>query len=156
MLLAAQQGFRTVAFPSISTGAFCYPIREAAPVAVQTIVSNMTRRWNYAKVILVAYSQEDFDVIQSAIAEMRIWYETKLAQEIAEQEKAVIDIVEAERGPIIRFTGRLVEAQLRSEGHPGGLGFCHSIWRRQKMMLWQERNWDWWTPAERNPGVFYD
>ena len=32
--LAAQHGLRTVAFPSISTGAYGYPLAEAAPIAL--------------------------------------------------------------------------------------------------------------------------
>ncbi len=35
--VAVQNGITTIAFPSISTGAFGYPLREAAPVAVQAI-----------------------------------------------------------------------------------------------------------------------
>jgi len=35
--LAVQHGIRTIAFPSISTGAFGYPVKEAARVAVQEV-----------------------------------------------------------------------------------------------------------------------
>jgi O-acetyl-ADP-ribose deacetylase (regulator of RNase III) len=34
--LARQESLRTVAFPSISTGAYRYPVREAATVAIET------------------------------------------------------------------------------------------------------------------------
>src|SRR5690242_16649056 len=36
--VAAQHGLRSISFPSISTGAFGYPIQLAAPVAMKTIV----------------------------------------------------------------------------------------------------------------------
>jgi O-acetyl-ADP-ribose deacetylase (regulator of RNase III) len=36
--LAAKKGLRSVAFPSISTGAYQYPLAEAAPIAVQAVV----------------------------------------------------------------------------------------------------------------------
>src|SRR5437899_92008 len=36
--VAVQNGLKSISFPSISTGAFGYPIRYAAPVAVKTIV----------------------------------------------------------------------------------------------------------------------
>lgn len=35
--LAVQYGLRSLAFPSISTGAYGYPLEEAAPVALQTV-----------------------------------------------------------------------------------------------------------------------
>ncbi|KUK27154.1 MAG: Appr-1-p processing domain protein [Acetothermia bacterium 64_32] len=35
--LAVSRGIKTIAFPSISTGAYGYPVEEAAPVALQTI-----------------------------------------------------------------------------------------------------------------------
>ena len=35
--LAAQQGLRTLAFPSISTGVYGYPMQLAAPLAVTTV-----------------------------------------------------------------------------------------------------------------------
>ncbi len=35
--LASQHGIKTVAFPSISTGAYGYPLAEAAPIALRTV-----------------------------------------------------------------------------------------------------------------------
>jgi O-acetyl-ADP-ribose deacetylase (regulator of RNase III) len=35
--LSSQHGIRTIAFPSISTGAYGYPLAEAAPIALQTV-----------------------------------------------------------------------------------------------------------------------
>jgi O-acetyl-ADP-ribose deacetylase (regulator of RNase III) len=36
--VAAENGVQTVAFPSISTGAYGYPMEEAAPVALRTVI----------------------------------------------------------------------------------------------------------------------
>ncbi|MDP9424669.1 MAG: O-acetyl-ADP-ribose deacetylase [Actinomycetota bacterium] len=36
--LAAENGLRSVAFPSLSTGAYHYPLRDAADVALNTVV----------------------------------------------------------------------------------------------------------------------
>ena len=41
--VADELGARTVAFPAISTGAFGYPLREAAPIAVRAIREAETR-----------------------------------------------------------------------------------------------------------------
>ena len=38
LALAASKGIRSVAFPSISTGVYSYPLDEAADVAVRTVV----------------------------------------------------------------------------------------------------------------------
>ncbi len=35
--IAAARGFRTVAFPSLSTGAYGFPIERAAPIALRTV-----------------------------------------------------------------------------------------------------------------------
>jgi O-acetyl-ADP-ribose deacetylase len=37
--LASQHGIKTIAFPSISTGIFGYPLDEAAPIALSTVVA---------------------------------------------------------------------------------------------------------------------
>lgn len=37
--LAVEKGLQSVAFPSISTGAYRYPVQEAAPVALSTVAT---------------------------------------------------------------------------------------------------------------------
>jgi O-acetyl-ADP-ribose deacetylase (regulator of RNase III) len=41
--IADEQGIKSVAFPSISTGAFGYPIHEAAEIAVRTVAETLQR-----------------------------------------------------------------------------------------------------------------
>src|SRR2546427_5137426 len=41
--VAVQHGLRSISFPSISTGAFVYPIRSAAPIALKTIIEFLER-----------------------------------------------------------------------------------------------------------------
>ena len=41
--LGESQGFETIAFPSISTGVYGYPVEQAAPIAVRTICEFL--RW---------------------------------------------------------------------------------------------------------------
>ncbi len=58
--LAVQNGLRTISFPSISTGAFVYPIRLAAPIALKTIIDFLEReQHNLQEVRLVLYTRED-------------------------------------------------------------------------------------------------
>jgi O-acetyl-ADP-ribose deacetylase (regulator of RNase III) len=58
--VAAKNGLRSISFPSISTGAFCYPIRLAAPIALRTIVEFLQEeRHNLEEVRMVLYTRED-------------------------------------------------------------------------------------------------
>lgn len=44
LALAVERGLRTVAFPSISTGAYRFPIERAAPIAVQAVADFIRER----------------------------------------------------------------------------------------------------------------
>ncbi len=58
--VAVQQGLRSISFPSISTGAFVYPLRLAAPVALKTIIDFLEREeHSLDEVRMVLYSRED-------------------------------------------------------------------------------------------------
>jgi O-acetyl-ADP-ribose deacetylase (regulator of RNase III) len=58
--VAVQQGLRSISFPSISTGAFVYPLRLAAPIALMTIIGFLEReQHSLDEVRMVLYSRED-------------------------------------------------------------------------------------------------
>jgi O-acetyl-ADP-ribose deacetylase len=58
--VAVQHGLRSISFPSISTGAFVYPIRLAAPIALRTIIEFVEReRHSLDEVRMVLYTRED-------------------------------------------------------------------------------------------------
>ena len=58
--VAVRQGLRSISFPSISTGAFVYPLRLAAPIALRTIIDFLEReRHSLDEVRVVLYSRED-------------------------------------------------------------------------------------------------
>jgi O-acetyl-ADP-ribose deacetylase (regulator of RNase III) len=58
--VAVENRLRSISFPSISTGAFGYPIRLAAPVALQTILAFLeTELHNLQEVRMVLYQRED-------------------------------------------------------------------------------------------------
>jgi O-acetyl-ADP-ribose deacetylase (regulator of RNase III) len=56
--LAADRGLRSIAFPSISTGAFGYPMHLAAPVAVNGIVDCLRQASSIELVRMVLYPRE--------------------------------------------------------------------------------------------------
>jgi O-acetyl-ADP-ribose deacetylase len=60
---AIKVGAQTIAFPSISTGIFGYPIEQATEVAIETLQTfdgNLSVR-------LIAFSPGDFDVIENLV-----------------------------------------------------------------------------------------
>lgn len=56
--LAEEYGCRTVAFPSISTGVYSFPLSEAAQIAVRTILSVCERSKVIEKAYMVCFSSE--------------------------------------------------------------------------------------------------
>jgi len=62
--LAVENGIRTVAFPAISCGAYGYPIREAAQIALNTTRDFLATEDKIDKVIFVLWSEEDMRVYQ--------------------------------------------------------------------------------------------
>jgi O-acetyl-ADP-ribose deacetylase len=62
--VADELGARTVAFPAISTGAFGYPLEEAAAVAVRGVRGADTR---VEEVRFVLFGREAFDAFERAL-----------------------------------------------------------------------------------------
>jgi O-acetyl-ADP-ribose deacetylase len=67
--LAAEEGLHSVAFPSISTGAYGYPKVEAARVAMHTIVDFLSGNDTVREVRFVLFSHEDLRVYTAALRE---------------------------------------------------------------------------------------
>ena len=67
--LAAAKGLKSVAFPSISTGAYRYPTEEASRVAVAAVKDYLKADVRIARVIFVLFSQRDFDIYAKAAQE---------------------------------------------------------------------------------------
>lgn len=62
LALAAEHSLRTIAFPAISTGAFGYPLHEAARVCSQAIAEFLHHNAALEEVRLVFFSQSDCEV----------------------------------------------------------------------------------------------
>jgi len=60
--LAAQHGATTIAFPSISTGVYGYPIERAAKVAVDTVKAATGGSSKIDEVTFCCFSERDLDV----------------------------------------------------------------------------------------------
>lgn len=60
--LAFEHELRTVAFPSISTGVYGYPIELAAPIAVETVQDFLAKHGGIEQVTFCCFSREDHRV----------------------------------------------------------------------------------------------
>ena len=62
--LAASKGVRSIAFPSISTGVYGYPIELAAAVAVGAVSSALAQYGSIHEIIFCCFSADDLAVYQ--------------------------------------------------------------------------------------------
>jgi len=65
--LAAERGLRSVAFPSISTGAYRYPLRDAARIAVATVRAHFAGPTPVELVRFVCFSDGDLAVYRELL-----------------------------------------------------------------------------------------
>lgn len=71
LTLAAEHGIQTVDFPSISTGVYGYPMAQAAPVALRTILDFLSDHELPRQVRLVCRREETAAVYRQA---WNLWY----------------------------------------------------------------------------------
>ena len=65
MRLAAENNVKTIAFPSISTGAYGFPIERASKIAVTTVTTNLEKTKGLLdQVIFVCFSKDDYAIYQ--------------------------------------------------------------------------------------------
>lgn len=70
--LAIAQGLTSVAFPSISTGAYGYPIEAAARVALETVAATLAGQEQLRLVRFVLFSQADFETYKRVLNELKV------------------------------------------------------------------------------------
>lgn len=69
LCLAEEYGCKTVAFPSISTGVFHYPLEQAAQIAVDTILTFLKTARCVKEVTMVCFDEKTLQAYQAALAE---------------------------------------------------------------------------------------
>lgn len=65
--LAAENGCRTVAFPSISTGVYAYPLADAAKIALTTIAQFLKAHHSTMKVSMVCFDEKTYQTYRSIL-----------------------------------------------------------------------------------------
>ena len=69
LALAAEKGLVSIAFPSISTGIYGYPIELAAEVAVATVQTSLRQATSVAEVVFCCFSAGDLQVYERILGE---------------------------------------------------------------------------------------
>lgn len=67
LTIADKNGFKTIAFPSISTGVYGYPIELAAKIAVDTVSEVIQKPSTLEEVIFCCFSRSDLAVYESLL-----------------------------------------------------------------------------------------
>ncbi|MCS6894674.1 MAG: O-acetyl-ADP-ribose deacetylase [Bacteroidia bacterium] len=67
LTIAKEHGLRTVAFPSISTGIYGYPLEEAAKIALSILLEESP---NFEALYMVAFDEKTFQAYNSLLADL--------------------------------------------------------------------------------------
>ncbi|MCX7591351.1 MAG: macro domain-containing protein, partial [Kiritimatiellae bacterium] len=70
--LAVQHGIKTIAFPSISTGAYGYPISKACRIALIETLNFLRNDRTIEKVVFVCFSKDDYESYRKAWSELSL------------------------------------------------------------------------------------
>jgi len=68
--LAAERGMKSISFPSISTGAYGYPIEPAARVALQTVIDFLSQDESLAEVVFVLFDSATHRIYTDTLREL--------------------------------------------------------------------------------------
>lgn len=67
LLLASQKNIKSISFPSISTGIFGYPVKEASMVALKTITDFLNKHPEIELVRMVLFSEGAYKIYKSSL-----------------------------------------------------------------------------------------
>jgi len=67
LLLADDHSLNSIAFPSLGTGAYGYPIEQASQIAIETLAQHLRGRTSLREVVVVLFSDRDYVVYENAL-----------------------------------------------------------------------------------------
>ena len=68
--VAQEKGLKSIAFPSISTGAYGYPVEKAARTALATVKGFVEEKPFLDEVVFVLFSERDYEVYSRSLTEL--------------------------------------------------------------------------------------
>ena len=70
--LAEQHHIESIAFPSLSTGVYGYPLEEAASVALRTIIEHIKKPTSLKQVMMVLYGNRAYQTFEKALQDIQL------------------------------------------------------------------------------------
>ncbi|HLX55972.1 MAG TPA: O-acetyl-ADP-ribose deacetylase [Ktedonobacteraceae bacterium] len=68
--LAEQYRLKSIAFPALSTGVYGYPLDEAAPIAMRTIIQHIQQPTSLQQVMVVLFGDEAFKAFERSLSQL--------------------------------------------------------------------------------------
>lgn len=69
--LAEERNAGVISFPSISTGAYGYPIQEAAPIALREVIEHLSQHGSAVReAVFVLFGRGDYDIYARTLEEL--------------------------------------------------------------------------------------
>lgn len=68
--LAEQHKIQSIAFPSLSTGVYGYPLDEAAPIALRTVIEHIEQATSLKEVTFVLFGADSYQAFERALTQM--------------------------------------------------------------------------------------
>ena len=68
--VAGQNKLKSIAFPSISTGAYGYPLEEAAPIALKTVMDYVTDHPDIQRVRFVLFGRDAYQAYEKVLKDL--------------------------------------------------------------------------------------
>lgn len=62
LLLGKEYNIKTIAFPSISTGAYNYPVEEAMIIAIKSVMDFINKEGFVLEIIFVLFNEQDYEL----------------------------------------------------------------------------------------------
>lgn len=70
LVLAKENNIKSISFPSISTGAYGYPIEQASEIALNEIMNFLKTNSSIEKIIIVCFGKEPFTVYNQKFSKL--------------------------------------------------------------------------------------
>ena len=91
LLLADENGVASMAFPSISTGAYRFPMERAVGIAVREIRKSLTKSQTVKRVVLCCFGEESLRyalLTGAAFTPWAVWHYWRAGKALKEMERA--------------------------------------------------------------------
>ncbi|WP_077367240.1 O-acetyl-ADP-ribose deacetylase [Anaerosalibacter sp. Marseille-P3206] len=68
LILAREYNLKSIAFPSISTGAYGYPIKEAAEIAIEAVIDFIEDNDFVIDITFVLFNESDYNIYEKKLS----------------------------------------------------------------------------------------